>query len=131
MLWVILIVNILLIIGLAYYLTAVIMIPKEEVNYDVNKWFAENALEAYPCLLFLSFSADPKDIMTSVYDFSLYEDYRIIGLTTSHHMGKEYYDEEGKPKVAVLPNQIVYYCKDGSYQWDFRAIDGGIGYEVL
>lgn len=68
--------------------------------------------------------------MTSVYDFSLYKDYGIIGLTASssaRYIEKEFYDEQGRPNVAVLPNQVVYYCKDGSYQWDFRgAIDYGV-----
>lgn len=129
MLWVILIVNILLAIGIVYYFTAIIgtlIIPKED---EINKWFAENALEAFPCLLFISFHTDPKDKLTSVYDFSLYKDYGIIGLTTGSYQDSEYYDNEGRPRVAVLKDQIVYYCKDGSYQWDFRLIGGN--YEVL
>ena len=89
--------------------------PKEAMKY----YFKQNAEETYPCTLLLSIVEDA-DFDGSVYDFSLYEEKGIIGLTefkTKASSGK-YEDYEGNPLVATLGNQIVYKMKDGGYMWD-------------
>lgn len=89
--------------------------PKEAMKY----YFKQNAEETYPCTLLLSI-VEGADFDGSVYDFSLYEEKGVIGLTefkTKASSGK-YEDYEGDPLVATLGNQIVYKMKDGGYMWD-------------
>ena len=89
--------------------------PKETMQY----YFKQNAEETYPCTLLLSI-VEGADFDGSAYDFSLYEEKGVIGLTefkTKASSGK-YEDYEGNPLVATLCNQIVYKMKDGGYMWD-------------
>ena len=93
--------------------------PKEAMKY----YFKQNAEETYHCTLLLSI-VEGADFDGSSYDFSLYEEKGIIGLTefkTKASSGK-YEDYEGDPLVATLGNQIVYKMKDGSYMWDFTPL---------
>ena len=93
--------------------------PKEVMKH----YFKQNAEETYHCTLLLSI-VEGADFDGSSYDFSLYEEKGIIGLTefkTKASSGK-YEDYEGDPLVATLGNQIVYKMKDGSYMWDFTPL---------
>ena len=93
--------------------------PKEAMKY----YFEQNAEETYPCTLLLSIM-EGAEFNGSVYDFSLYEEKGVIGLTefkTKASSGK-YENYEGDPLVAPLSNQIVYKMKDGSYMWDFTPL---------
>ena len=86
-------------------------------------YLKQNAEETYPCTLLLSIM-EGAEFDGSAYDFSLYEEKGIIGLTefkTKASSGK-YEDYEGNPLVATLINQIVYKMKDGSYMWDFTPL---------
>lgn len=95
---------------------------KEHPEESIKQWFEQNIEERYPCTLLLSVK-EGADFTGSVYDFSLYDEKKIIGLTEYQteieHEDKN--DEDGI-RSALLPNQIVCKMKDGSYQWDFRPL---------
>lgn len=95
---------------------------KEHPEESLKQWFEQNIEERYPCTLLLSVK-EGADFTGSVYDFSLYDEKKIIGLTEYQteieHEDKN--DEDGI-RSALLPNQIVCKMKDGSYQWDFRPL---------
>ena len=95
---------------------------KEHPEESMKQWFEQNIEEKYPCTLLLSVK-EGADFTGSVYDFSLYDEKKIIGLTEYQteieHEDKN--DEDGI-RSALLPNQIVCKMKDGSYQWDFRPL---------
>ena len=94
--------------------------PTEAMKY----YFKQNAEETYPCTLLLSIK-EGAEFDGSAYDFSLYEETGVIGLTefkTQASSGK-YEDYDGDPLVAALNNQIVYKMKDGSYMWDFTPFN--------
>ena len=93
--------------------------PIEAMKY----YFKQNAEETYPCTLLLSI-VEGAEFDGSAYDFSLYEEKGIVGLTefkTEASSGK-YENYEGDPLVATLSNQIIYKMKDGSYMWDFTPL---------
>jgi hypothetical protein len=98
------------------------MYIKEHPEESLKQWFEQNIEERYPCTLLLSVK-EGADFTGSVYDFSLYDEKKIIGLTEYQteieHEDKN--DEDGI-RSALLPNQIVCKMKDGSYQWDFRPL---------
>ena len=98
------------------------MYIKEHPEESLKQWFEKNIEERYPCTLLLSVK-EGADFTGSVYDFSLYDEKKIIGLTEYQteieHEDKN--DEDGI-QSALLPNQIVCKMKDGSYQWDFRPL---------
>ena len=98
------------------------MYIKEHPEESLKQWFEQNIEERYPCTLLLSVK-EGADFTGSVYDFSLYDEKKIIGLTEYQteieHEDKN--DEDGI-QSALLPNQIVCKMKDGSYQWDFRPL---------
>ena len=95
---------------------------KEHPEESMKQWFEQNIEEKYPCTLLLSVK-EGADFTGSVYDFSLYDEKKIIGLTEYQteieHEDKN--DEDGI-RSALLPNQVVCKMKDGSYQWDFRPL---------
>lgn len=95
---------------------------KEHPEESLKQWFEQNIEEKYPCTLLLSVK-EGADFTGSVYDFSLYDEKKIIGLTEYQteieHEDKN--DEDGI-RSALLPNQVVCKMKDGSYQWDFRPL---------
>ena len=95
---------------------------KEHPEESLKQWFEQNIEERYPCTLLLSVK-EGADFTGSVYDFSLYDEKKIIGLTEYQteieHEDKN--DEDGI-RSALLPNQVVCKMKDGSYQWDFRPL---------
>ena len=98
------------------------MYIKEHPEESLKQWFEQNIEERYPCTLLLSVK-EGADFTGSVYDFSLYDEKKIIGLTEYQteieHEDKN--DEDGI-RSALLPNQVVCKMKDGSYQWDFRPL---------
>ena len=95
---------------------------KEHPEESLKQWFEQNIEERYPCTLLLSVK-EGADFTGSVYDFSLYDEKKIIGLTEYQteieHEDKN--DEDGI-RSALLPNQVVCKMKDGSYQWNFRPL---------
>ena len=95
---------------------------KSHPEESMKLWFDKNIEEKYPCSLLLSVK-EGADFTGSVYDFSLYDEKKIIGLTEYQteitHEDKN--DEDGF-RFALLPNQIICKMKDGSYQWDFRSL---------
>ena len=95
---------------------------KEHPEESMKQWFEQNIEERYPCTLLLSVK-EGADFTGSVYDFSLYDEKKIIGLTEyqTEIEHKDKNDEDGI-RSALLPNQIVCKMKDGSYQWDFRPL---------
>lgn len=98
------------------------MYIKEHPEESLKRWFEQNIEERYPCTLLLSVK-EGADFTGSVYDFSLYDEKKIIGLTEYQteieHEDKN--DEDGI-RSALLPNQVVCKMKDGSYQWNFRPL---------
>ena len=95
---------------------------KEHPEESMKQWFEQNIEEKYPCTLLLSVK-EGADFTGSVYDFSLYDEKKIIGLTEyqTEIEHKDKNDEDGI-RSALLPNQVVCKMKDGSYQWDFRPL---------
>ena len=95
---------------------------KSHPEESIKQWFECNIEERYPCTLLLSVK-EGADFTGSVYDFSLYDEKKIIGLTEYQteieHEDKN--DEDGI-RSALLPNQVVCKMKDGSYQWNFRPL---------
>ena len=53
---------------------------KEHPEESMKQWFEQNIEERYPCTLLLSVK-EGADFTGSVYDFSLYDEKKIIGLT--------------------------------------------------
>ena len=98
------------------------MYIKEHPEESLKQWFEQNIEERYPCTLLLSVK-EGADFTGSEYDFSLYDEKKIIGLTEYQteieHEDKN--DEDGI-RSALLPNQVVCKMKDGSYQWNFRPL---------
>ena len=98
------------------------MYIKEHPEESLKRWFEQNIEERYPCTLLLSVK-EGADFTGSVYDFSLYDEKKIIGLTEYQteieHEDKN--DEDGI-RSALLPNQVVCKMKDGSYQWNFQPL---------
>ena len=93
---------------------------KEHPEESMKQWFEQNIEERYPCTLLLSVK-EGADFTGSVYDFSLYDEKKIIGLT-EYQTEIEHENDEDGIRSALLPNQIVCKMKDGSYQWDFRPL---------
>ena len=93
---------------------------KEHPEESMKQWFEQNIEERYPCTLLLSVK-EGADFTGSVYDFSLYDEKKIIGLT-EYQTEIEHKNDEDGIRSALLPNQIVCKMKDGSYQWDFRPL---------
>ena len=92
--------------------------PQEFVKFYLDKY----AEEKFPCTLLLT-ENNNADFNGSIYDFSLYEENNIIGLTeckqkTTINIED---DEDDEPCAILIPNQTVFKMKDGSYQWDFRG----------
>ena len=86
----------------------------------------KNIVKEYPCNLLLTLTIDENlSDMLAAYDFSEYEERRIIGLTI-------YYGDDNKIKQMfkgdeeeislMYYNQKVYEMKNGGYQWDFRSL---------
>lgn len=96
------------------------MYIKEHPEESMKQWFEQNIEERYPCTLLLSVK-EGADFTGSVYDFSLYDEKKIIGLT-EYQTEIEHENDEDGIRSALLPNQIVCKMKDGSYQWDFRPL---------
>ena len=92
--------------------------PKEILNY----YFEHESVEKYPCTLLLSIQENA-EFDGSVFDFSSYEEKNIIGITEYRTENtNNFIQEDGEPQIALLPNQVIYKMKDGSYQWDFRGL---------
>lgn len=52
---------------------------------------------------------------TMIYDFSKWEDSKIIGVTAMHKDVKV--DEDGNGRLGIVPNQTVCRFKDGTVLW--------------
>lgn len=52
---------------------------------------------------------------TMIYDFSKWEDSKIIGVTAMHKDVKV--DENGDGRLGIVPNQTVCRFKDGTVLW--------------
>ena len=50
-----------------------------------------------------------------VYDFSRWDDKKIIGVISAHPNVKM--DEDGKPRINIVPKQKVFRYKDGTIIW--------------
>lgn len=50
-----------------------------------------------------------------VYDFSRWDDKKIIGVISMHPDVKM--DEDGKPRINIVPKQKVFRYKDGTIIW--------------
>lgn len=87
----------------------------------LDEYYETEMEEQFPCYLLLCIR-EGADFDGSVYDFSQYEEKKIIGLTEFRTAitGKMKLDEDEEPMTALLPNQLVYKMKDGSFQWDIR-----------
>lgn len=93
--------------------------PQQTMNY----FFENETEERFPCSLLLCVK-EGAEFDGSVFDFSEYEEKGIIGLTEFRKASSNghFTDQDGEPKTAILPNQIVCKMKDGSHQWDFRRL---------
>ena len=85
-----------------------------------NYFHNDNIKKKYPCKLLIMFNPDIQNgNCYSYYDFSAYEEKNVIGLTLcidDEEIKNKFKDEDS----LLIPNQVVYEMKDGSYQWDFR-----------
>lgn len=52
---------------------------------------------------------------TMVYDFSKWEDSKIIGVTAMHKDAKP--DKNGEERMGIVPNQTICKFKDGTVLW--------------
>jgi hypothetical protein len=52
---------------------------------------------------------------TMIYDFSRYEDLKVVGLTAMHNGVKEEDNEEGR--TAIVPHQKICRFEDGTLLW--------------
>lgn len=90
-------------------------------NIDINpkeamtEYFENNIEEEFPCTLLISI-IDKMEFEGVAYDFSEYEEKRIIGMTGFY---KRTIPEENKGP-SILPNQTVLRMKDGEMIWDTR-----------
>lgn len=91
--------------------------PKAFMKY----YFDSQTEERYNCTLLLTIN-DSADFDGSVYDFSLYEKNKIIGLTECRKETTKHDEDNDESKIALIPNQVVCKMKDGSFQWDFRGL---------
>ena len=87
----------------------------------LDEYYEKEVEEQFPCHLLLSIQ-EGADFDGSVYDFSQYEENKIISLTEFRKIitNKMHIDENEEPMAVLLPNQMVCKMKDGSYQWDIR-----------
>lgn len=93
--------------------------PIEE-NFDLKEWFDDNIIEEMPCTIAWTFENN-SDFDGSSYDFSLYDDYNIIGIVEySKSEQYKYFNDNNEPMVFFMPNQTVALLKDGRYEWDLR-----------
>jgi hypothetical protein len=63
--------------------------------------------------------------MLAAYDFSEYEERKIIGLTIYYGDDsriKQMFKGDEEEISLMYYNQKVYEMKDGGYQWDFRSL---------
>lgn len=94
-----------------------------EQYIDLKQWYNDNIEKEFPCTIAWTFNND-WEFEGSIYDFSLYDDYNIIGLTECYkdkHITKsEYFIDNNTPSVFFIPNQKVVLLKDGNYEWDLR-----------
>lgn len=92
--------------------------PIEVIKY----YFETQCEEKFPCTLLLSVQGDA-DFNGSVFDFSKYNDSKIIAMTEyKTDNNTKYLDEDGNSIVVILTDQEVYKMKDGSYQWNFQSL---------
>ena len=50
-----------------------------------------------------------------VYDFSMWETKKIIGITSMHP--NVTYDDDEEPRISIVPKQKVFRYKDGTILW--------------
>jgi hypothetical protein len=86
----------------------------------------KNIVKEYPCnlLLTLTINENLSDVLAA-YDFSEYEERKIIGLTIYYGDDsriKQMFKGDEEEISLMYYNQKVYEMKDGGYQWDFRSL---------
>lgn len=90
---------------------------------DLEEWYNDNIVEEFLCTIAWTFNND-WEFEGSIYDFSLYDDYGIIGLTEcytdKHFIEDKYFINDNIPSVFFIPNQKIALLKDGKYEWDLR-----------
>lgn len=109
--------NIFLYNGLIYFVHH----PEEMQVSLVDAYYNRHVKKEYPCTLMITYKSNA-DFNGSVYDFSKYEDSKIIGLT--EFKKDNYYDQfkqDGEDLVIILADQVVCLMEDGSYLWDLRS----------
>jgi hypothetical protein len=86
----------------------------------------KNIVKEYPCNLLLTLTINENlSDMLAAYDFSEYEERKIIGLTIYYGDDsriKQMFKGDEEEISLMYYNQKVYEMKDGGYQWDFRSL---------
>lgn len=86
----------------------------------------KNIVKEYPCNLLLTLTINENlSNMLAAYDFSEYEERKIIGLTIYYgddNRIKQMFKGDEEEISLMYYNQKVYEMKDGGYQWDFRSL---------
>ena len=86
----------------------------------------KNIVKEYPCNLLLTLTINENlSGVLSAYDFSEYEEKRIIGLTIYYgddNKIKQMFKDDEEEINFMYHNQKVYEMKDGGYHWDFRFL---------
>lgn len=52
---------------------------------------------------------------TIIYDFSMWDTKKIIGITSMHP--NVTYDDDEEPRISIVPKQKVFRYKDGTILW--------------
>ena len=52
---------------------------------------------------------------TMIYDFSMWDTKKIIGITSMHP--NVTYDDDEEPRISIVPKQKVFRYKDGTILW--------------
>ena len=117
------VVGLIILAGIIHYILEdivnLIMITDPECAKRV-RFSDRNIEEKYPCTLIINATYDTPFTGTA-FDFSEYEKSKIIGLTICNPKNpkyKNYFDENGDFYNVIIPDQVVYKMKDGSYAWE-------------
>ena len=117
------VVGLIILAGIIHYILEdivnLIMITDPECAKRV-RFSDRNIEEKYLCTLILNATYDTPFTGTA-FDFSEYEKSKIICLTICNPKNpkyKDYFDENGDFYNVIIPDQVVYKMKDGSYAWE-------------
>ena len=76
--------------------------------------------ESYLCDLIITQEYE-KDFNGLVYDFSKYQDYNIICLTT-YTTASDTHHGELEPPIILVKDTVVNLLKDGTFVWDSTGV---------